>query len=304
MTPEYKRKVWKWILFVVLPILYLCGFCFLSMADIVWSQTLRQSPRLLTTEGNSLYVGTSAPRKTFQQQFFYEPLYIDGQSATAWTEDGKLSIQVGEDVYERDNVGLDTWFWSPKNHCLFYLDQGDKSDPPNRHIWKWSKPKGFERMTSKPQAFYNLTVSLDGNSICAMVYDPREDSVNSVFSCSVNGGKEFRDKHDLSNFKPVMLSKGSYLLEVEDQEEVDKFDIPYSVVYRWSPGSEPTIFKVGNRAPRCVDAVGGSIWVLFQEQRYEWRPWMVGRGKDKVTVARLSDDLTKIVEEIPLRSEE
>ena len=304
MTPEYKRKIWKWTLFVVLPILYCSGFGLLSLADFVVNKPYRQTIKMLTTEGTSLYVGTSIPYKTFQQEFFYQPLTIDGADAQAWTEDGKLLIEVGDEVIERNDIEVNEWCWAPKNHCLFFFDGGDKSDPPNRHIWKWSKPTGFVRISSIPRPFYNLTVSLDDSSICAMIYETRSERENSIYSCSINGGKEYRAKYDFSNFKPVMLANGIFLLEVENDEEVDHFGVPSGITYRWTPGSEATIFKIGDRMVRSVDAVGGSIWVLFQEPQYHWYPWKYIRGNDKVTVARLSEDLTKIVEEIPLRSEE
>ncbi len=284
---------------------YLTLFGLASVNAFVTNRSYIQHQKMIVSEGNSVYVGVRELAKTYRQPFLDQPLVVNRTSAWAYMSDETFTIYANGKEIKRKVLGETEWTWSPQTESVFFLQSSDDEYPPNKNIWKWSPKNGFVCLTKKPQKFFNLTVSLDGRSVCAMNYQGGDRGENSIFSCSIFGASPRKITFGPANFRPIMIGQNDYLLEADDWVLSKTFASIHTHVYRWSTGFKKSVpFVVEGRTVRSALAVQGSVWVLFQEPVYHWYPWMVKRGDDIVTVARLSPDLKRIEQQSLLSSEE
>ena len=292
-----RRIVLLFLLFFVYGFIFFASSLFFFIKD----QSYRQITHVLISDGNILYAGNRNSDSCYEFRYYNKPLYIDDEYAVAGIEGNKLSIWVGSKEIVRNGFGLSNWLWAPERKCLLFLQSADQNSATKKHIWKWSPAEGFTCLTKRPQDFYHLRLSTDGRYVSSLIYDDSPETENSVFTCLIADGSFQRHNYGKSNFGSTYLGANEYLMEVDDPFRESSIGASPLQVYRWSTDSEHSEpFAIGGKAVRSAEAIGGSVWVLFQEPDYQWYPWMVRRGKDKVTIAKLSKDLKTIVETYPL----
>jgi hypothetical protein len=255
--------------------------------------------RVFTSDGSRLFVGDITTGKTNTQVFAESYVNIDGEDAYTSFSQGKLFVQLGDQTYwwKGEHVAYPVWCLRTKSVYFLVPETKDKRTVS---IWKWSKPTGFFQVSKKPiRGLYYLRTSLDQRSLTAMIYDERKAS---VFTCDLDGGNQKFEKASYYNFDPVMIDADHFILNEQHSSyrgtDTETREIDVVEWFKKSDNRKP--FKIDGRDVDGAIAFDGFIWVLFQKPTFRFLPWMISRGDDDVTVAKLNRERTKILREIRL----
>ena len=295
-----RRKIFLWV--ILGSVVYLFSFGGLSVLHYVENRSYYRTAKVLTSDGARLYVGDKTTGKTYDEVFFQRTPFVDGLSAYAWMEGQTLHVQYGDKKFARKCNSTDYPMWSPTKEELYFIDT-EKDQQRKMRIWKWSLATSFVPITKVEDDLYYLEPSLDGKYVTALSYRADSSQENALCVYSTEGGRPRKYSYGYYNFRAVMIGEDDFLVD-EIINSASVGFIPDSVLtYRWSPRAKTKKRFTVDRQVRSSLAIGGSVWVVFQEPSYSFYPWIVTRGDDVVSVAKLSQDLKRIEVEKQLTEE-
>lgn len=290
------RRVW---IVIIVICLYACVFTCATLGALLNSVINPPDQRMFTSDGSRLYVANTVTGKTNTQVLAERLVEIGGEKASTSFSEGKLYIQVGDQVYWWQGKHVSYPIWCLRTKSVYFLVP-ESEDKHTVSIWKWSKPIGFSKISKKPiYGLFFLNMSLSQDALVAMIYDERR---SSIFTCGLDGGNPKTQKASNHNFDAVMISQDHYILneQLSMNRGADYYIKGVDVVEWFKKTDVRKPFAVEGRTVSGTVAFDGDVWVLFQKPTFRFYPWMISPGDYEISVAKLNRERTNVVQEIKL----